>query len=35
MKLEVKRGISKQIPMKSRGSLGNTSKTYTQINWKL
>jgi hypothetical protein len=28
-------GISLQIPMKSRWSLGNTLKTYTQINWKI
>jgi hypothetical protein len=26
----MKKGISQQIPMKSRGSLGNSSNTYTQ-----
>jgi hypothetical protein len=29
IKLEIKKGISRQIPMKSRRSLGNTLKTYT------
>jgi hypothetical protein len=31
-KSEMKKGISPQTPMKSRRSLGNTSKTYIQIN---
>jgi hypothetical protein len=27
-------GTSQQVPMKFRGSLGNTLKTYIAINWK-
>jgi hypothetical protein len=34
IKLEMKKGIAQQIPMKSKGSLGNTSKIYININWK-
>jgi hypothetical protein len=34
-KLEIRKGISQDITMKYRGSLGNTSKTYIQINWKI
>jgi hypothetical protein len=34
MKLEMKKGISQQIPMKSRVSSGNILKIYSQINWK-
>jgi hypothetical protein len=29
------KGDSQQIPMKSRGSLGNNSESYIQINWKI
>jgi hypothetical protein len=32
IKLEMKRGILKQIPIKSRGSLENILKTYIPIN---
>jgi hypothetical protein len=35
IKLDTKKWMSKQTPMKSRGSLGNISKGYMQINWKL
>jgi hypothetical protein len=31
----MKKGISQQIPMKSRGSRRNILKTYIQINWKI
>jgi hypothetical protein len=30
-----KKGVLQQIPINSRGSLGNTSKTCTKINWKV
>jgi hypothetical protein len=29
------KGVSQQIPMIFRESLGNTSKTYVLINWKV
>jgi hypothetical protein len=34
VKLEVKKGISQQIVIKSKVLSGNTLKTYIQINWK-
>jgi hypothetical protein len=33
--LEKKKGISRQNSTKSRGLLGNASKTNIQINWKI
>jgi hypothetical protein len=33
IELEMQRGILHKIPVKSRGSLGNTLKAYIQINW--
>jgi hypothetical protein len=34
-KLEMKKGISQQTPVKSRGILRITLKMYSQINWKI
>jgi hypothetical protein len=34
-KLEMKKGILQQISLTFRGSLGNISKTYILINWKI
>jgi hypothetical protein len=34
-KIITKKRISQQTPMKFRGSLENTLKTYIQINWKV
>jgi hypothetical protein len=34
-KIRNEKGNITQMPMKSRGLLGNTLKTYIQINWKL
>jgi hypothetical protein len=33
IKLETRKGIWQQKQMKSRGSWGNTLKTYIQTNW--
>jgi hypothetical protein len=35
IKLEVKKGLSKQLSMKTSVSFENTLKTDTQINWKI
>jgi hypothetical protein len=35
IKLEVEKGLSQLIPTKSKGSFGNTSKTYIPKNWKI
>jgi hypothetical protein len=34
-KIKDEKGTSPQIPKKSKGSLGNTLKTYMQVNWKI
>jgi hypothetical protein len=35
IKLKLRKRILQQMPLKSRGSLGNILKTYIPINWKI
>jgi hypothetical protein len=35
IKLKMKGGALQQIPMTTRGSLGNILKSYIPVNWKI
>jgi hypothetical protein len=35
IKLKMKKGTLQQIPMESRGLLGNILRSYLKINWKI